>query len=60
MIVAFLVAGLIGAAIGGVVGAIIVGIIVLALFMPVSALVASTLFFDLGGGTAAQVAAPTV
>ena len=28
-------------------------IIVLALFMPVSALVASTLFFDLGGGAAA-------
>ncbi len=51
MIVAFLIAGLIGAAIGGVAGAIIVGIIVLGLFMPVSALVASTLFFDLGGGS---------
>ncbi len=60
MIVAFLIAGLIGAAIGGVVGAIIVGIIVLALFMPVSALVASTLFFDLGGGNAAQIDATTV
>ncbi len=50
MIVAAIIAGIIGAAIGGVAGAIIVGIIVLALFMPVSALVASTLFFDLGGG----------
>ena len=50
MLVAGLIAGLIGAAIGGVAGAIVVGIIVLALFMPVSALVASTLFFDLGGG----------
>jgi len=50
MIVAFFIASLIGAAIGGVAGAIIVGIIVLALFMPVAALVASTLFFDLGGG----------
>lgn len=50
MFVASLIASIIGAAIGGVTGAIIVGIIVLALFMPVSALVASTLFFDLGGG----------
>jgi hypothetical protein len=50
MIVAAVIAGIIGAAIGGVAGAIIVGIIVLALFMPISALVASTLFFDLGGG----------
>lgn len=50
MFVASLIAAIIGAAIGGVAGAIIVGIIVLALFMPVSALVASTLFFDLGGG----------
>lgn len=50
MLAASIIAGLIGAAIGGVAGAIIVGIIVLALFMPVSALVASTLFFDLGGG----------
>jgi len=56
MIVAAIIAGIIGAAIGGVVGAIIVGIIVLALFMPVSALVASTLFFDLGGGAAAPAA----
>ena len=52
MIVAAVIAGIIGAAIGGVAGAIIVGIIVLALFMPISALVASTLFFDLGGGGA--------
>ena len=50
MLVASIIAGIIGAAIGGVAGAIVVGIIVLALFMPVSALVASTLFFDLGGG----------
>ncbi len=50
MIAAFIVAGLIGAAIGGVAGAVIVAIIVMALFMPISALVASTLFFDLGGG----------
>lgn len=56
MIVAYLIAGLIGAAIGGVAGAIIVGVIVLALFMPVSALVASTLFFDLGGGGATATA----
>ena len=52
MIVAAVIAGIIGAAIGGVVGAIVVGVIVLALFMPISALVASTLFFDLGGGRA--------
>jgi hypothetical protein len=50
MLAAGIIAGIIGAVIGGVVGAILVGIIVLALFMPVSALVASTLFFDLGGG----------
>jgi hypothetical protein len=57
MLVAFLVAGLIGAAIGGVAGAIIVGIIVLALFMPVSALVASTLYFELAGDAGAQAPA---
>lgn len=56
MLVASLIAGLIGAAIGGVAGAIIVGIIVLALFMPVSALVASTLYFELAGDQAAPVA----
>ncbi len=50
MLAAAIIAGLIGAAIGGIVGAAIVAIIVLALFMPISALVASTLFFDLGGG----------
>ncbi len=50
MLAAALIAGIIGAAIGGVVGAVIVAILVLALFMPISALVASTLFFDLGGG----------
>ena len=58
MLAASLIAGLIGAAIGGVAGAIVVGIIVLALFMPVSALVASTLFFDLGGGEELPAAAP--
>ena len=53
MIVAYLVAALIGGAIGGVAGAIIVAVIAFALFLPVHALVASTLFFDLGGtGTA--------
>lgn len=57
MLVAYLVAALIGAAIGGVVGAIIVGIIVLALFMPVSALVSSTLYFELGGGNESAPAA---
>jgi hypothetical protein len=56
MAVAFIVAGIIGAAIGGVVGAIIVGIIVLALFMPVSALVASTLYFELAGDAGAPAA----
>jgi hypothetical protein len=57
MLVAFIIAGLIGAAIGGVAGAIIVGIIVLALFMPVSALVASTLYFELAGDAGSQVRA---
>jgi hypothetical protein len=57
MLVAFLVAALIGAAIGGVAGAIIVGIIVLALFMPVSALVASTLYFELAGDRPAPASA---
>ncbi|HET6830401.1 MAG TPA: hypothetical protein VFH44_03525 [Solirubrobacterales bacterium] len=59
MIVAYLVAALIGAAIGGLAGAIIVGIIVLALFMPVSALVASVLYFELAGGTASPAAPAT-
>ena len=51
MIAAFVVAAAIGAAIGGIVGAAIVAFLTLLIFMPISALVASTLFFDLGGGS---------
>lgn len=60
MFAASLIAGLIGAAIGGVAGAVIVGIVVLALFMPVSALVASTLYFELAGDDAGGRAQPAV
>jgi len=60
MIVAYLVAALIGGAIGGVAGAIIVAVIAFALFLPVQALVASTLFFDLGGTGAAPAQHPVV
>ena len=51
LIVASIVVAVIGAAIGGAVGAIIAAILVMLLYIPVSALVASTLFFDLGGGS---------
>lgn len=57
MVVAAIIAGVIGAAIGGVVGAIIVSVLILLLFMPISALVASVLFFELGGGETAPAAA---
>ncbi len=50
LILAGIVSAAIGAAIGGVVGATIVAILVLLFYMPVQALVAATLFFDLGGG----------
>lgn len=60
MIVAAIIAGAIGAAIGGAVGAIIVSILIMLFFMPVQALVAGVLFFELGGGeeAAATPAAP--
>jgi hypothetical protein len=60
MAVAYLVAALIGAAIGGLAGAIIVGIIALALFMPVSALVASVLYFELAGDAGTRAPATVV
>ena len=50
LIVAFVIVGIIGAAIGGFVGAAIVSILVMLVYMPIAALVSSTLFFDLGGG----------
>lgn len=55
MVAALIVAGLIGAAIGGIVGAAIVAILVSLVYMPIAALVASTLFFDLGGGSTAAL-----
>ncbi len=51
LVVASIIVAVIGAAIGGAVGAIIAAILVMLLYIPVSALVASTLFFDLGGGS---------
>jgi hypothetical protein len=50
LLAAFIIVGIIGAAIGGIVGAAVVSVLVMLLYMPVVALVSSTLFFDLGGG----------
>ncbi len=51
LIAASIVVAVIGAAIGGAVGAIVAAILVMLLYIPVAALVSSTLFFDLGGGS---------